>query len=68
MNGRRLINSETNRERYELKANRSDLTLLVNGLKRAIVIGGLKYEDTFKYVSMVEDLISIRDGEIIDEI
>lgn len=68
MNGRRLISSERNTERFELKANRADLNLLVDGLKRAIIIGGLKYEDTFKYVSMVEDLISIRDGEIIDEI
>ena len=33
-----------------------------------IAAGGEENEDTFKYVSMVEDLISIRDGEIIDEI
>ena len=55
-------------EAPEIRDVANDLNLLVDGLKRAIVIGGLKYEDTFKYVSMVEELISIRDGEIIDEI
>lgn len=68
MTGRRLIGTETNRERFELQANRSDLNLIIDGLKKAIVLGGLKYGDTVNYVTLTELLISIRDGEIIDEL
>lgn len=68
MTGRRLIGTETNRKRFELQANRSDLNLIIDGLKKAIVLGGLKYGDTVNYVTLTELLISIRDGEIIDEL
>ena len=42
MDGRRLIGMDTNRERFELKANRNDLNLIIDGLKKAVVLGGLK--------------------------
>ena len=68
MEGRRLIGTETNRERFELKANRNDLNLIIDGLKKAIVLGGLKYGDTVNYVNLTEQLIAVRDGQIIDEL
>lgn len=68
MEGRRLIGTVTNRERYELKANRTDLNLIIFCLKKAVENGGLKYEDVSKYVSLVDELSFIRDGAMIDEL
>ena len=68
MEGRRLIGSVTNRERYELKSNRTDLNLIIFCMKKTVEKGGLKYEDVSDYVRLVDELVSIRDGKIIDEL
>lgn len=67
MEGRRLIGTVTNHERYELKANRRDLNLIIFCLKRTVERGGIMFEDAAKYVELVDSLEHIRDGEIIDE-
>ena len=68
MVGRRLIGTTTNRERYELQSNRTDLNLIIFCMKKAVEKGGLKYEDVAEYVALVDELVSIRDGKIIDEL
>ena len=68
MVGRRLISTTTNRERYELQSNRTDLNLIIFCMKKAVEKGGLKYEVVAEYVALVDELVSIRDGKIIDEL
>lgn len=68
MEGRRLIGTVTNHERYELKANRHDLNMIIFVLRKAVENGGMRYEDAAKYVELVDKMEHIRDGEVIDEL